>query len=406
MVLKTKNLDIDIVIEANGKGDAISFAREFSKDNDLRVKCHERFKTAVVVYPDGFKVDIATARLEYYDRPGALPTVEASSLKLDLYRRDFTINTLALALNKANFGELIDFFGAINDIRSKTIRVLHNLSFIEDPTRALRAVRFSERFGFEIGKHTLNLIKNTVKLNMLERASGARLGDEIKNILEEEHPENILRRLSELGLLSIIDNSLKWNTKTERLFERAREALGWYHLLYKSEKPEQWLVLLLALTDTLSQNLLANVVKKLAISGKKKIAVINKRDEGIRILEKIRLGEIESPSELYFALKPLPLEVILYMMAKAGSEKLRRTLSEYISRLKETKPELKGSDLKRLGVKQGPMMGKLLDELFCGKLDGLFETRSDETAFIRRRLPERSKKKEKKNKDKRRGRSD
>ena len=147
MVLRDENYDIDIVIE----GDGIIFAEEMSKRFGVKMRTHKEFATAKIIYPDGFKIDIASARLEYYKAPAALPVVEHSSLKLDLHRRDFTINTLAISLNKNTFGELIDFFGAQRDIKEKTIRVLHSLSFVEDPTRILRAIRFEQRFGFKIG---------------------------------------------------------------------------------------------------------------------------------------------------------------------------------------------------------------------------------------------------------------
>jgi tRNA nucleotidyltransferase (CCA-adding enzyme) len=233
LLLRRGNLDMDIVIEG---GDGIAFAREFAKRYNLKVKGHERFRTAVVVFPDGFKIDVATARLEYYERPGALPTVELSSLKLDLYRRDFTINTLAVALSPERFGALIDFFGGQRDIKEKTIKVLHNLSFVEDPTRTLRAVRFSERFGFEIGKQTMNLIKNAVKLDLLSRLSGVRLRDELENVLMEDAAAGVVKRLSTLGLLGLIHPGIKWDEEEKLLFDRTKETLAWHRLLYTKDK--------------------------------------------------------------------------------------------------------------------------------------------------------------------------
>ena len=141
LLLSRHNLDIDIVIE----GDGIRFARPW---HPADARSHREFGTAVVIFPDGFKIDVATARLEYYEYPAALPTVELSSLKLDLYRRDFTINTLAVKLNPGEFGILLDFFGAQRDVKEGRLRVLHNLSFVEDPTRIFRALRFEQRFGF------------------------------------------------------------------------------------------------------------------------------------------------------------------------------------------------------------------------------------------------------------------
>jgi tRNA nucleotidyltransferase (CCA-adding enzyme) len=164
MLRGEENLDIDIVVE----GDGIAFAKKLGEKIGAKVTTHERFGTAQVMYQktedrkqkteETIKIDVATARTEYYEFPAALPKVETSSIKKDLYRRDFTINTLAVKLNKRDFGQLIDFFGGQRDLKDRVIRVLHNLSFIEDPTRAFRAIRFSERFGFKLTKHTENLI--------------------------------------------------------------------------------------------------------------------------------------------------------------------------------------------------------------------------------------------------------
>ena len=155
LLMRVENFDVDIVVE----GDGIRFAEEFEKRFPCRIRTHKKFGTAIILFPDGLKVDVATARLEVYDFPAALPTVESGSIKMDLYRRDFTINTLAIQLNPKAFGELIDFFGGVKDIKEKVIRVLHNLSFVEDPTRVFRAIRFEQRLGFQIGKHTQNLMK-------------------------------------------------------------------------------------------------------------------------------------------------------------------------------------------------------------------------------------------------------
>ncbi|MGD9041798.1 MAG: CBS domain-containing protein, partial [Desulfobacteraceae bacterium] len=155
LFLKQENLDVDVVIE----GEGIKFAHEFAEHHEVRVRSHRKFGTAVLIFPDGFKVDVATARMEYYESPAAPPTVEMSSLRMDLFRRDFTINTLAVKLNKREYGSLVDYFGGQRDLKEKVIRVLHNLSFVEDPTRVLRAIRFEQRFGFHIDKLTLALMK-------------------------------------------------------------------------------------------------------------------------------------------------------------------------------------------------------------------------------------------------------
>ena len=383
LILRRENLDIDIVIEG---GDGILFAEDFGRRKKLRVRAHPRFKTAVVIFPDSFKLDVATARLEYYEKPGALPTVEQSSLKLDLYRRDFTINTLAVALNPGRFGELIDFFGAQKDLKEKILRVIHNMSFVEDPTRALRAVRFSEKFGFKIGKHTQNLIKNFVKLDIFKPLSGPRVLDELRNILEEDIAPRAVKRLHELGLLSIIDEKLTWDTDREAFLERARETLTWHALLYAGEKAEGWLVLFLALTDPLDETRLRALIKRLFISSRKRLAVLGARAEGLRALRLIDSGAVKKNSALYKLLKPLPIEIVIYLLAKAGRDETRKALSTYMTKLRYTKAELKGADLKKLGVEEGPFMGKALAVLLEGRLDGQIKNAEDEKEAIKRLL--------------------
>jgi len=196
----------------------------------------------VIIFADGFKIDVATARTEYYEAPGALPVVEYSSIKMDLYRRDFSINTLAINLNPGEFGTLLDFFGATRDLKERCLSVLHNLSFVEDPTRAFRAIRFEQRFKFRISKLTLNLIHNAVRNNFFDRLSGPRLFHELKLILSEENPIPAIARLAELNLLKAIHPRLWFDEGTRAMLERVQAVLSWFDLLYLDEKYEKWLI--------------------------------------------------------------------------------------------------------------------------------------------------------------------
>ena len=225
------NFDIDIVIE----GDGIVFAQALGNKLNVKIKSHKRFGTAVVI-TDFLKFDVATARTEYYESPAALPRVEISSIKKDLYRRDFTINTLAIKLDPGDFGKLIDFFGGQKDIKEKTIRILHNLSFIEDPTRAFRAIRFSERFGFKISKHTINLIKTAVRINLFDKLSGSRMYDELNLLFTETEPLKAVKRLAELDLLKFIHHGLAVTKTLEETFKAIQETYAWFKLLFFEEE--------------------------------------------------------------------------------------------------------------------------------------------------------------------------
>ncbi len=215
LVLNQENSDIDLVIE----GEGMRFARKFAQKYNADVCCYEKFGTAILTFSDGCKLDVATARTETYEHPAALPKVLPGSIRDDIHRRDFTINTLTISLNPGHFGELLDFFNAMKDIKKKLIRVLHNLSFIDDPTRVFRAVRFEQRFGFKIVRTTEGLIKDIVAMNLFDRLADYRISSELKLILQEKDPLPAIKRLEGLGIFKLIRPRAEHNKEMERLFD-------------------------------------------------------------------------------------------------------------------------------------------------------------------------------------------
>jgi tRNA nucleotidyltransferase (CCA-adding enzyme) len=376
--LRRENLDVDIVVE----GDGIKFAQEFAEHYDARVRSHPKFGTAVLIFPDGFKVDVATARMEYYEAPGAPPVVETSSLKLDLYRRDFTINTLAIKLNKRSYGTLIDYFGGQEDIKEKQLRVLHNLSFVEDPTRVLRAIRFEQRFGFKIGKLTLALIKNAVKINCFKDLSGRRLFLELKLILNEQDPIRAIERLNEFDLLQIISPEIRMTEGLRRLLEEIKRVIAWYNLLYLEEPFEPWKVYWHALCSPLDSKALRAVAQRMGILGLKEERMIYQRQDEEKVLESLHRFE-GSNYRLYTLLIPYDTETLLYLMGKTNSEKIRRLISNYFTRLKGTKAQLRGKDLLDMGLQPGPVFRDVLESLLEARLNNLIKTRDDEVEFVK-----------------------
>lgn len=380
LFLRVPNLDVDVVVE----GDGITFAGMLLKKTGGRMKTHLKFGTAVVMLPDGLKIDIATARLEYYESPAALPTIELSSIKKDLYRRDFTMNTLAVRLNRNRYGELIDFFSGLRDIKERTIRVLHSLSFVEDPTRVLRAIRFEQRFDFRLSKHTQSLIKSAVNMKLFDRLSGERIYGELILLFSESDPAKVLRRMKELDLLKFIHPALKGSAEAERLFGGIGDALTWFRLLYLDIPAEKWFVYFLGLLDRLKNTTVDEVLARLSVP--------------IRIRERIRAGRARcrevlyvfykepglKPSRVYDLLAVLPIEEILLIMAKAKQETAKKYISLYLTHLREVKVSLTGHDLKKLGIPPGPQYRKLLAELLDAKLDGVVRNRDEEIEYIKR----------------------
>jgi len=382
VVLKRKNFDVDIVIE----GDGIQFAKIFADHFGAKVRSYPKFGTAVLVMPDGFKIDVATARIEHYESPAALPVVKLSSLKRDLFRRDFTINTLAVHLNKGHYGTLIDHFGAMRDIKERVLRVLHNLSFIEDPTRIFRAIRFEQRFGFKIGKLTESLIQNAININCLENLSSQRLFIELKLILKEENPIGAIERMDVYGLLKFISPGLKLTEEVKNVLKEIKGILVWFNLLYLDVIYKPWKVYFLGLASSLSDDALGNLAMRMQAQDKEIFSMLSDRQEIRQALKELSRLKNKEHYSLYRILSPLSPEILLYGMAKTKSERIKRSISIFFTKLKGTKIFIKGKDLIDMGYKPGLLFKEIFESLLEAKLEGDISTREDEIKFLKDRF--------------------
>ncbi|WP_245628532.1 CBS domain-containing protein [Salidesulfovibrio brasiliensis] len=382
ILLDRPNQDIDLVVE----GDGIAFARLLAKKLKGRVKAHRKFKTAVVLYGDDQRIDVATARLEYYQYPAALPTVELSSIKMDLFRRDFTINALALRLNPDRFANLVDFFGAERDIQNRRIRVLHSLSFVEDPTRILRAIRFEQRYDFEIGGQTMRLIKNALQLELFDKLSGSRITHELKLLSVEKHPAECFSRLSELRILEAIHPQLKMNTERGRTLAELERVYTWYSLLYLDRPADPWLLFFLGLTQGTKKDEAIDICKRLHFSPREEREVLMLRDlVGTCFMKLMGWQEGKSKlSEMFAVLDPMPVEGILFVMARSRKEHIRKNISQYLARLKDIEPDVSGQDLLKMGIPESPIMGQMLEAVRFAKIDGEVDTREQQIALVER----------------------
>jgi len=384
MFLKRENLDVDIVIE----GDGIRFAQEFAENHEVRVRSHKKFGTAVLIFPDGFKADIATARMEYYETPAAPPMVETSSLKMDLLRRDFTVNTLAIKLNKKDYGSLIDYFGGQKDLRDRLIRVLHNLSFVEDPTRVFRAIRFEQRFGFTIGKLTLSLIKNAVDINCFKDLSGRRLFTELKLILMESRPERAIDRMHELDLLQFISPDIEYTEGLKKILEDIKAVISWFDLLYLEEPYETWKIFWYGLTSSLDAKAVQDLASRMQMNDLESRRMITQILNLYHIVDSLIRIKRDDNFGIYTLLSQYDTEILLFMMAKANNEKIKKIISNYFTRLKGKKLYLKGKDLKDMGFKPGPLYKEIFTRLLEASLNGKVGTREEEIEFVKERFAE------------------
>ena len=370
--------DVDLVVEGNG----IRFANAIAQRYQARVTIHERFGTAIVTFADGHRFDVATARTESYDSPAALPTVQRSSITQDVYRRDFTINTLAIRLNASRFGELVDIHDGLRDLQNKTIRVLHGLSFIDDPTRVFRAIRFEQRLGFELDPNTAVLVKEAVNVKIFHRLSPSRLSTELLHVLSEREPVKTLARLADFNLLQFIHPRLKWSPTLARLLNAAEQAVAWHAGLSPGRLTSPWVVYGMALMDSLPQPAVQETLARLTFPRRQTQSMLWVSQEGARLLRS--LERIVNPSDTFRALRNLPDETLVFLMAKIRSERGKQNIYDQFATYRRVRPILRGNDLKAIGLEPGPLYNRILERLLDARLNGEVKTEADERRLVSR----------------------
>jgi tRNA nucleotidyltransferase (CCA-adding enzyme) len=390
LLLGIPNLDIDLVVE----GDAIALARRLARESGGRVHGHTRFGTAkwMLTRTDlpVTSLDFTTARSEVYEHPTALPQVEHSSIKQDLHRRDFTINTLAICLNKDSYGELLDFYGGERDLERRLIRVLHNLSFVEDPTRILRAVRLEQRLGFTIEPRTAELIADALPL--LDRVSGERIRNELALILQEDAPEKALKRLGDLGVLTRLHPALRFDSWVETRFEIFRQvAPEWDHAEksplprgHKPGTPGPYALGLALLTYRLGPKDVERLIRRLRIP-KREGDLLRESPRLQAVLPDLAKPDL-APSAIYRLLEPYSSEALLVARVASDEPIVCERIELFHRQLRSVKPLIDGHRLQAMGVEPGPMYRRILGTLRDARLDGRIATLAEEEAIAKRLL--------------------
>lgn len=366
LLLERRNLDLDLVVE----GEAIKLAQELGCPKKCKVITHPRFGTAKLQWGD-WSVDMATARAETYSRPGALPTVKPGTIESDLFRRDFTINSMAIELNPVHFGELLDPHGGKNDLEHRLVRVLHEKSFIDDATRIWRALRYEQRLDFRLEPATLKLLKRDTA--MLATISGDRLRHELELILKEELPEKVLRRADELGVLTKLYPPLKADDWLAEKFYRARQ-------ISLPESPSVALYLsLLAYrltSDEIEQLISYLRLPKLSARALRDTIAIKAKSEHLSVSGL-------APSRIHSLLHGYVSTALIANSAAADSITAAEHIELFYNVLRFIRPALAGEDLKGLGVPAGPKIGEMLNLLLEAKLDGRAKNRREEEETVR-----------------------
>ena len=369
LLLERPATDLDLVVE----GDALELVRALAFDQGGETIVHPRFGTAT--YRTGtLRFDLATARTETYPRPGVLPDVRPSPIEEDLARRDFTVNAMALRLSPPDAGTLLDRFGSRQDVEDGLIRVIHEGSFVDDPTRIMRAIRYEQRLGFQIEYSTLALLSRA--LHLLPSVGVDRLRRELDLFLLEPTPELLLLRAESLGILRAIDPALNLDSRLPELFQSARRQLG-------QVEPASYLALLLYSVETSEAMQFLDRYR----FPKESIGVVKGtlalRDSETRIsVEGLR------DSQVHALFKGFDRDSVRAFGIATEHDIARACAADYLSRLADVRPELTGKDLINLGVPRGPKIGQVLNRLLDARLDGLTSSREDEAALVKGWLAE------------------
>ena len=390
LLLKQAANDLDMVVE----GDAIKLVRRLQEQFGGEVHTHARFGTAKwfltpaiwqqvadgeVVDAESLptSIDFVTARSEFYKAPSALPEVARGSIKLDLHRRDFTINTLAVRLDGVYLGQLLDFYEGQRDLEKGLIRVLHSLSFVDDPTRILRAVRLEQRLGFSLESRTAELVENS--LPMLDRVTGDRIRHEIELALHEADPAPVMARLATIGVMAQLHPNLSWTETAVLAYRRLPNLLSqavWSALLEEESPIFVYFALWLL---PLEVDVQRQVMARLKVRHTTRQDVIAAA-ELVGLLP--TLAAEAPPSEVATALRPFSLRVLLTARAYLTEETAVAHLTQFVTEWRHVKPILTGYDLQEMGLKPGPEYGRLLAALLAARLDGRLHSEADERAFL------------------------
>ena len=370
LLLGRPNLDIDLVVEGSAVAMAMAMANRFGGE----VRGHPRFGTAKwLLEGSSFtslpSLDFVGVRRESYAQPGALPDVEPGSIEEDMLRRDFSINTLAICLNDGCFGQLLDLHGGVVDLRAGAIRVLHDLSFVDDPTRILRAARYEARLNFRLESHSERLLIDAVP--MLRRISGGRLTRELMLTLAEPEPEKALRRLAALGVMDVIQPGLVCDELIIARFGRLRGA---------SDRPSA-LDYLALLTMVLPAETLMSLAQRLSLT-KADTEYLTQVNHAYRILPQLASDEL-SVSQVVHLLEPFRSGALSTVSVLADNPIVQARVARYLSEWSTVRAELDGDDLRALDIPPGPVYREIMRSIRDARLDGAIRSRADEESMAR-----------------------
>jgi tRNA nucleotidyltransferase (CCA-adding enzyme) len=368
MFINEKSLDMDFVLS----DDAVLFGRNLNiaLNGDIRIYLDTQ---TVNLRFNGFNFDFTTARREYYEEKSLIPIVEKASLKEDLKRRDFTINALAVDLTQENFGKIFDFYGGYSDLRRKTIRVLHSLSFIEDPSRILRAIKYMVKFDFTLSTETENLLEKAVELGSLRAKRSQRIIDELMELLNGEFAVKTIFEMEKLGILNDLFKLKRLSAAKRERIRKAKELLNIYKI-----NEEQAFVFISILIDGKNVSEIEDVLRFFAFKGR----VVDNIIKFNYTMKKFHANFLKlKEEEIFFLLKSVgEFYIIAYLTKAKGREE--SCIKKFMEKMRFIKLEIKGKDLQNLGLKEGPQYRRIFEEILRLKIKGLISSREEELNYV------------------------
>lgn len=384
LLLGRTTIDLDMVIV----GDAITVARAVHEtlggSSAARLRVYEAFGTATILLPGGPPLDLITARRETYTTPGALPRVAFGTLDDDLHRRDFTINAIALALDSGDFGTLYDPLRGRADLAAGIVRVLHAMSFVDDPTRLLRAIRYADRLGFAFAPETAERFTAAVAARVFATVSVQRLSHEFVRLLSEPRAAAMLDRLTLAGMLAQLAPTLRWGAVEHVAFTRLDRL--WSPTVLAAPHPiVLWQARFALLTASLKPTAASAAATALMLPGRSVELAVQVAE--LRAIVEGRPMP-STPAALGRWLDPYDAAAILTVAAYTSREDEREQLLRYLTTVRAVVPILNGETLRALGIPPGPIYREALAALRDFKRDRPTATAADEHDALRSWLAE------------------
>lgn len=367
LLLDKENKDFDFVVEGNIEG----LIKEIAAKYEVKYKYNDNFQTGSMVIDNQYDLDFAVSRNELYTHPGALPEIKKADIFDDLFRRDFTINALAIALHPAEYGYLYDFFKARQDVENRVLKALHRFSFLDDPTRIIRGIRLVIQLDLEVEEETKALMQETIRLSRFSDVTFPRIYKELRLLFAANPGLKFIELLKDIPFLRLLYDNYKIPLNIEKKWERAERYLAYFE--NNNYNVKKWLVYL----SLILKDIPRSIIERWSLNLKAKDIVLFKPEE----FEIEKINDSPGRVELYNQLQELKNEELVLLLAEYDSEKLEEKIFFYLENISDINIAIDGNDLIELGYQEGPIISKALSLIKRQVLKGKLQSRDRQLKY-------------------------